>query len=273
MIRNGHAGFGRRVSEKGHKAPRRGPTSADPTGDKARAVKARYQRACAAAAAPTRNRATARGTPTRIARRATRARSSAAGRLERVLDAISYGAPATDRLPSSYDWSRTPGRRRGGDALERLERTASPSASVVTRLFGTWAAACAAALRQEADSPSDKELIRSQRFLRFGSRRRSGSRPSGLRFGDRRRACVRGRRASPGKSKRGGGSVPRRPVARTRGLGKAGTSARSAIGSDAPMTRRAPQVAKTREAPDRRVSRRLPPMSTLHVRQRVVEGG
>ena len=31
MIRNGHAGFGRGVSEKDHKAPRRGPTSADPS--------------------------------------------------------------------------------------------------------------------------------------------------------------------------------------------------------------------------------------------------
>ena len=46
MIRNGHAGFGRGVSEKDHKAPRRGPTSADPTGDKARAVKARYVGVC-----------------------------------------------------------------------------------------------------------------------------------------------------------------------------------------------------------------------------------
>ena len=43
MIRNGHAGFGRGVSEKDHKAPRRGPTSADPTGEKARAVKRRYR--------------------------------------------------------------------------------------------------------------------------------------------------------------------------------------------------------------------------------------
>ncbi len=31
MIRNGPAGFGRGVSEKDHKAPRRGPTSADPS--------------------------------------------------------------------------------------------------------------------------------------------------------------------------------------------------------------------------------------------------
>ena len=44
--------------------------------------------ACAAAAARTRSRATARGTPTRTARRATRARSSGAGPRERVLDAM-----------------------------------------------------------------------------------------------------------------------------------------------------------------------------------------
>ena len=46
MIRNGHAGFGRGVSEKDRTAPRRGPTSADPTGEKARAVKARYVGVC-----------------------------------------------------------------------------------------------------------------------------------------------------------------------------------------------------------------------------------
>ena len=38
--------FGRGVSEKDRKAPRRGPTSADPTGEKARAVKARYVGVC-----------------------------------------------------------------------------------------------------------------------------------------------------------------------------------------------------------------------------------
>ena len=45
------------------------------------------------------------------------------------------------RLPSSYDWSRTHARRRGGEALERLAAGEWPAASVVTRLFGTWAAA------------------------------------------------------------------------------------------------------------------------------------
>ena len=57
------------------------------------------------------------------------------------------------RLPSSYDWSRTHARRRGGEALERLARGEWPAASVVTRLFGTWAAARAAASGEDVDAP------------------------------------------------------------------------------------------------------------------------
>ena len=45
------------------------------------------------------------------------------------------------RLPSSYDWSRTHARGRGGSALRRLEDGRWPSASVISALFGTWAAA------------------------------------------------------------------------------------------------------------------------------------
>ncbi len=50
-----------------------------------------------------------------------------------------------DRLLSSYDWSRTHARRRGGEALRRLAGGHWPVASVVTALFGTWAAAGQAA--------------------------------------------------------------------------------------------------------------------------------
>jgi hypothetical protein len=49
------------------------------------------------------------------------------------------------RLPTSYDWSRTHARRRGGQALERLANGDWPAASVVTALFGSWRAARAAA--------------------------------------------------------------------------------------------------------------------------------
>ncbi len=45
------------------------------------------------------------------------------------------------RLPSSYDWSRTHATRRGGEALRRLASGERPAASVVTAVFGTWAAA------------------------------------------------------------------------------------------------------------------------------------
>ena len=48
-------------------------------------------------------------------------------------------------LPSSWDWSRTHARRRGGEALERLARGEWPVANVLGNLFGTWAAARAAA--------------------------------------------------------------------------------------------------------------------------------
>jgi hypothetical protein len=59
------------------------------------------------------------------------------------------------RLPSSYDWSRTHVRRRGGEALLRLNRGRWPSASAVTAVCGSWSAARRAALlevRAESDS-------------------------------------------------------------------------------------------------------------------------
>ena len=134
----------------------------DPTGEKARAVKARYVGACRGCGAYTQAR-NGKGDayayckachPGAIERRWTR---------ERVLAAMAEWRSRYGRLPSSYDWSRTHARRRGGDALERLAGRQWPSASVVTSLFGTWTAACAAALRQEGGRPSETDLMRSQR--------------------------------------------------------------------------------------------------------------
>lgn len=59
------------------------------------------------------------------------------------------------RLPTSYDWSRTHARRRGGPALARLSAQQLPSPSVVTALFGTWAAARAAVQRDPVTSSLD----------------------------------------------------------------------------------------------------------------------
>ena len=67
---------------------------------------------------------------------------------ELVLEAMREWRARYGRLPSSYDWSRTHARRRGGEALERLSGD-WPSASLVTSVFGRWAAARADAIRHE----------------------------------------------------------------------------------------------------------------------------
>jgi AraC-like DNA-binding protein len=116
----------------------------DPTGKKARAVKARYQgvcRGCGAYTQPRNGKGDAYAYckachPGAIERRWTR---------ERVLDAMRAWRVQHGQLPSSYDWSGTHALRRGGEALERLSDRDWPSASVVTNVFGTWAKARAAA--------------------------------------------------------------------------------------------------------------------------------
>jgi AraC-like DNA-binding protein len=125
----------------------------DPTGEKARAVKARYQGVCRGCGAYTQPRngkgdayAYCRAChPGAIERRWTR---------ERVLAAMTEWRSRYGRLPSSYDWSRTHASRRGGEALERLAGGEWPAASVVTSLVGTWGAARAAALRQDTEAPA-----------------------------------------------------------------------------------------------------------------------
>jgi hypothetical protein len=51
---------------------------------------------------------------------------------------VLYGRP-----PSSTDWSRTHARRRGREALRRLEAGDWPSSSTVGDLYGGWPAALA----------------------------------------------------------------------------------------------------------------------------------
>jgi hypothetical protein len=112
----------------------------DPTGEKARAVKARYQglcRGCGAYTQPRNGKGDAYAYckachPGAIGRRWTRAR---------VVEAMLDWRRRYGRLPSSYDWSRTHARRRGGEALKRLRERDWPSASVVTSVLGSWPAA------------------------------------------------------------------------------------------------------------------------------------
>jgi hypothetical protein len=102
----------------------------DPTGEKARTVKARYVGVCRGCGAYTRSR-NGKGDayayckachPGAIERRWTR---------ERVLEAMRVWREVHGQIPTSYDWSRTHARRRGGEALERLARGDLPAASVV----------------------------------------------------------------------------------------------------------------------------------------------
>ena len=117
----------------------------DPTGEKARAVKARYVGVCRGCGAYTRARNgkgdayafCKRCHPGAIERRWTR---------ELVRLAMLEWRERYGRLPSSYDWSRTHARWRGGSALRRLEDGRWPSASVISALFGTWAEARHAAV-------------------------------------------------------------------------------------------------------------------------------
>jgi Sigma-70, region 4 len=112
----------------------------DPLGDKAREVKARYRgvcRGCGAPTAPRNSKGDAypyckRCRPGAIARQWTRERVGEAMRAWRAR----YGA-----APSSYDWSRTHARRRGGEALKRVQTGEWPAPSTVIDLYGSWAAA------------------------------------------------------------------------------------------------------------------------------------
>jgi AcrR family transcriptional regulator len=120
----------------------------DPTGEKARAVKARYVgvcRGCGAYTQPRNGKGDAYAYckachPGAIERRWTR---------DRVLDAMRAWHELYGRLPSAYDWSRTHARRRGHEALDRLAAGQWPAASVITALFGSWPAARAAMRREE----------------------------------------------------------------------------------------------------------------------------
>jgi hypothetical protein len=127
----------------------------DPTGEKARAVKARYQgvcRGCGAYTQPRNGKGDAYSHckachPGAIERRWTR---------QRVLGAMLEWRARYGRWPSSYDWSATHARRRGGEALARLADGDWPSASVVADVFGRWVAAHEAAASERAAVVHDR---------------------------------------------------------------------------------------------------------------------
>jgi AraC-like DNA-binding protein len=119
----------------------------DPTGEKARAVKRRYQGVCRGCGAPTAARG-GKGNAYQYCKRCHPGAIAATRTRNWVRDAMRewrqrYGGP-----PSSTDWSRTHAVRRGGEALRRLRNGNWPPPSTVVDLYGSWAAAVADALAE-----------------------------------------------------------------------------------------------------------------------------
>jgi AraC-like DNA-binding protein len=122
----------------------------DPTGEKAKAVKARCQGVCHGCGAYTQPR-NGKGDAYAYCKACHPGAIQVRWTRQRALEAMREWRELHGRLPSSYDWSRTHAHRRGGAALDRLDKGGWPAASVVTDRFGTWAAAREAAMRQDAE--------------------------------------------------------------------------------------------------------------------------
>jgi hypothetical protein len=122
----------------------------DPTGAKAKAVKARYVGLCRGCGAPTQPR-NGKGDAYAYCKSCHPGAIAPQWTCERMRAAMRAWRDRYGTRPSSYDWSRTHASRRGGQALERLAEGDWPSPATVTDLYGTWSAACADAL---AHSPA-----------------------------------------------------------------------------------------------------------------------
>jgi len=120
----------------------------DPTGEKARAVKRRYQGVCRRCGAPTAARG-GKGDAYEFCKGCHPGAIAPTRTREWVRDAMRAWRERYGRPPSSTDWSGTHAVRRGGDALERLRDGDWPPPSTVIDLYGNWAAALADAFPQK----------------------------------------------------------------------------------------------------------------------------
>jgi hypothetical protein len=125
----------------------------DPTGEKTRAVKQRYQGACRGCGAPTSAR-NGKGDAYAYCKHCHPGAIQPNWTRERVRDAMLAWRSRYGDLPTSYDWSRTHARRRGGQALARLVAGDWPSSATVSDLYGSWAGARADALRARSSRRS-----------------------------------------------------------------------------------------------------------------------
>ena len=124
----------------------------DPTGEKARAVKARYVGVCRGCGAYTQPR-NGKGDAYTYCNQCHPGAIEPMWTRGLVIDAMRQWRERYERLPSSYDWSRSQANRRGGIALRRLNERAWPPASIVGKLFGSWREARDAAATPACGSP------------------------------------------------------------------------------------------------------------------------
>ena len=120
----------------------------DPTGEKVRAVKRRYQGVCRGCGRPTAARG-GKGDAYQFCKRCRPGAIAPTRTREWVRDAMREWRQRHDRPPSSTDWSRTHARRRRGEALERFEAGDWPAPSTVIDMYGSWAAAHADAFADD----------------------------------------------------------------------------------------------------------------------------
>ncbi len=111
----------------------------DPTGEKARAVKGRYQGVCRGCGAPTAARG-GKGDAYEFCKRCHPGAIAATRARDWVREAMREWRERYGRPPSSTDWSRTHATRRGGEALERFQARDWPASSTVVDIYGSWAA-------------------------------------------------------------------------------------------------------------------------------------
>lgn len=128
----------------------------DPTGERARATKARYRGACESCGAVT-SGADGKGRASRHCQRC-KPQSLPVWTRERVRAAHRCWYERYGFVASSYDWSGTSARRRGGAALERYENGDWPSGSVIRRLYGSPAQARGDAFPSSTEPADDAGL-------------------------------------------------------------------------------------------------------------------
>ena len=136
----------------------------DPTGEKARAVKRRYQGLCRGCGAPT----AARGGKDDAYQYCKRCRPGAIAPTRTrdwVRDAMHEWRERYGRPPSSTDWSRTHAGRRGGEALERFEAGDWPAPSTLVDMYGSWAALTLTRSRTTDGQRSSGAIGRRARYL------------------------------------------------------------------------------------------------------------